>query len=251
MSRTSSWTRLGRSFVALGLVTGAAASAQADPILPTSPITTPTTPDLSSTVLGYDTAQSSIGTTGVTGDPSGLKISSVAGGTFLTPSYLSLGAFQTSALPAGQTTTYTNTPFHIMFAADSINGQTGITPNGAASSAPIDLGGVLNGTLTGGNNSQLTATFGKFVNGVFTPYTSTDSFKFNTGLYANTLTLPTNPVPIVPSTTNGGVTTLQAFLTSTPVGSPVPEPSTVVLFAATVAGLGFRHRLRKARAALR
>ena len=52
---------------------------------------------------------------------------------------------------------------------------------------------------------------------------------------------------IVPSTTNMGMSTVQAMLTTTvtPV-TAAPEPSTVVLFAATIAGLGLRHRLRRA-----
>lgn|GEM_PF-749811 len=246
MSRTSVWTGLRGSFVALGLVAGVATAARADSIQSNQT----TAADLSTTVLGYDTAQSYIENKGITGDANALKIIPVAGGTFLTPSFLSLGAFQSANLDAGQSTTFNNTPFHFKFAADSINGQTGFSPNDASTAHPLDLSGVLNGTLNGPNQSSVTATFGKFDDkGVFQPYTSSDEFKFSTGLYNNSLKLPNNPVAIVPYTTNNGLTTAQAFLTNNSVSSPVPEPSTVVLFAATAAGLGFRHRLRKARAA--
>jgi hypothetical protein len=240
-------------------VAGVAAGAQADPITTVDSNSTAAT-DPSTTVLGFDTSKSFIGTTGVTATNNGasatptgneLKLTPVAGGTFLSPSFLSLGAFQANTLGAGQSVTYSNTPFHFMFSADSINGQTGITPNDTQN-APLDIGGVLNGTLSGPSQSSVTATFGSFDDkNVFHPYTPADSFKFNTGLYTSTLTLPNNPVALVPSSTNNGMTTTQAFLTSTAVGSPVPEPSTVVLFAAVTAGLGFRHRLRRARAGAR
>lgn len=255
MNTTTGWTRLRGALVALGLAAGAAAGARADAITPTTPVTPP-----SGTVLGYDTSTSTIDSTGITGDASALKITSVAGGTFLTPSYLSLGAFQTKALDPGQSVTFTNTPFHFKFVTDSINGNplatvdpttkavtNLVTPNDAGPATPLDVGGVLNGTLNGSNQSTVTATFGKFVNGAFQPYTSADAFNFSTGIYTNTLKVPTDPVPIVPFSTNNGLTTTQAFLTNNSVTSPVPEPSTVVLFAATVVGLGFRHRLRKAR----
>jgi len=230
-------------------VAGAAAGARAD-VMSTTGLTTATPSDPGTTVLGFDTSKSFIGTTGITGDASALKITPVVGGTFLSPSYLSLGAFQAKALDPGQSVTFNNTPFHFQFSADSINGQTGISPN-ATATTPIDLGGVINGTLTGSNQSNVTATFGQFKNdGPFDPTQPfSDTFKFTTGLYTNTLQLPTNPVAVVPFSTNGGQSTARAYLTSASIGSPVPEPSTVVLFAATVVGLGFRHRLRTARAA--
>lgn len=240
MSRTSGWNRLRRSIVALGLVAGASTgvSVRGDAITPAN-----------ATVLGYETSASSIDAAGITGNASALKITSVAGGTFLNPSYLSLGAFQASNLADGQSATFTNTPFRFMFQADTINGAS-VLNNGAPNDTPIRLGGVLNGTLAN-NQSNLTATFGKTdpTSGVFTSYTSTDTFKFRTGLYTNTLTLPNNPVAIVPFTTNNGQTTAQAFLANASITSPVPEPSTILLFAATAVGLGFRHRLRTVKAA--
>ena len=111
--------------------------------------------------------------------------------------------------------------------------------------------GVLNGTLSGPNQSNVTATFGTFdSSGNFTPYSATNNtVNFSTGLYNNSLTLPVGAISIVPSTTNDGVTTLQATLTNVSVApAAAPEPSTIVLFAATVVGLGFRQRLRKSRA---
>ena len=52
---------------------------------------------------------------------------------------------------------------------------------------------------------------------------------------------------IVPSTTNNGLSTVQVALASTATGSPVPEPSTVLIFGASIVGLGLwgRRRLPK------
>ena len=171
------------------------------------------------------------------------------------PSNISLGAFQASGLSSGQSTTYTNTPFDIAFSATALNGTglystsntSGITPN----QTPINVMGVLNGTISGANQSNVTATFGTFdSNGNFTPYTSANNtINFTTGLYNNSLSVPVGAISIVPSTTNDGVTTLQASLSNVSVSpAAAPEPSTIVLFAATVVGLGFRQRLRKTRA---
>ena len=244
MSGTSGWNSFRGAFVALGIVAGTAAGGRAD-TMTTLPIATVPAP--SATVLGYNTSGSSIDPTGISGDADAFKITSVAGGTFLNPSYLSLGAFQAPTLADGQSLTFSNTPFHFTFQADTINGLS-VVNNSAPNDTPIALGGVLNGTLSS-NQSTLNATFGKTdpTSGMFTPYTATDTFKFKTGLYTNTLTLPNNPVAIVPFTTNNGMTTAQAFLANASLTSPVPEPSTLLLFAATAVGLGFRHRLRKAK----
>lgn len=224
MSRTRGWAGLRNSVVALGLLAAPAATARADRL------------------LAYDTVTSTISTQGVTGDTDAVKFVPVAGGSFLEPSSLSLGAFQASALGAGESATYDHTPFHIMFRADSVNGHPDFTPN----QTPVDIKGYLNGTLNGSNQSTVMATFDKpLADGVAT---DPATYKFQTGLYTNTLKLPDNPLLIVPSTTNNGVTTAQGILDNTAVTVAAPEPSTVVLFAATVAGLGFRHRLRKARA---
>ena len=95
---------------------------------------------------------------------------------------------------------------------------------------------MLNGTLSGSNQSSLVATFN-----------SIDKPTFQTGLYSNSLTSPGSAVNIVPSTTNNGLSSVQVALTSTATGSPVPEPSTVLIFGASIVGLGLwgRRRLPK------
>ncbi len=237
MRRTRGWTELQSLAVALGLVAMAAGGTRADSMASSDSAT--------STLLAYDTVNSTIGTSGVTvsgGTLTNPAISFVplTGGTFLSPSSLALGVFQAQALPDGASVTYNNTPFDIKFNVDGVNGITNFQPNGT----PIDITGELNGTLSA-NQSSVKATFDAPAAAVAAPGDPT-SFAFATGLYANTLTLASNPITIVPSTSNNGMTTAQAVLTTQVAATaPVPEPSTIVLFAATIAGLGFRHRLRR------
>ncbi len=158
-------------------------------------------------------------------------------------------------------TTYNDTPFKITLHFDSVNGATP-TPN----ATPITISGVLNGTVTGSDVSNVTASFntpvntpaaGATVNSTSaTPTQLTDTF--TSGLYNNTLTVPISNFLIVPSTSNFGRTTLEASLTSAlspaiPAGNGgggttnAPEPTSVALFALAIGGLAWhRHRARHA-----
>ncbi len=237
MRRTRGWTKLGSLAVALGLVAMAAGGARADSMSSSDSAT--------STLLAYDTVNSTIGTSGVTVTGTSTNTPAISfvpltGGTFLSPSSLALGVFQAQALPAGTSVTYNNTPFDIKFNVDGVNGISNFQPNGT----PIDITGELNGTIAA-NQSSVKATFDAPSAAVAAPGDPT-SFAFATGLYTNTLKLSDNPITIVPSTSNNGMSTAQAVLTTQVAATaPVPEPSTIVLFAATIAGLGFRHRLRR------
>jgi hypothetical protein len=230
MRRIRGWTGLRAWVIALGLAVAAERGTLASSISSTDPGSSSSP---SSTLLTYDSVNSWIDPTGITGDPKAIQIVPVTGGSFLAPSSLSLGSFQTKALDAGQSVTYNQTPFHFRFTADAVNGQS-VQPN----QTPIDVTGVLNGTLSGANASSVTATFDK---------RSTGNYTFLTGLYSNTLTVPDSPLSIVPSTTNNGLTTAQALLTNTAITSPVPEPSTLLVFAAAISGLGLRQQVRRRR----
>ena len=220
---THGWTGLATAVFAFGLAGGPAqASAISTTSTPSTVITSPETP-----ILSYDTVGSSISNTNVTGTP-GITFVPASGGSFLAPSSLSLGSFMASALPDGQTTTYANTPFSLAFNADGINGSP-VTPN----ETPVTISGVLNGTLTGSNQSSVVATFN-----------SIDKPTFQTGLYSNSLGVPSSSMLVVPSTSNGGMSSIQASFTTTATGAPVPEPSTVVIFSATIVGLGLWRRRR-------
>lgn len=172
----------------------------------------------------YSTTGSVISTTGVTG-ANVISFNSVAGGSFLSPSSFSLGEFLVASLPVGVSTTYVNTPFKITYIANKINGA-----DIANNETPIEITGLLNGKITGPNQSSVVATFDPV----------SDS-EFRTGDFLNSLTM-TGSVLLVPSSNNGGRTTAQGTITST--YSPVPEPATVTIFLAAMAGLGLRRRLR-------
>ena len=231
MFRFRGWTSLRTSVVAFGLVAAAAGAAQAAPIT-TAPMMT------------YDTTVGSlIGPSGQTNVTDPITYVPVSGASFLAPSSLSLGAFQVNALAAGQSVTYNNTPFSIKFAPTKVGDSTP-TPD----QLPFNITGHLTGTVSGGSQSSVMATFDA------PPTTATSDptnpgYHFNAGLYANTLKVADNPLTLVPSSSNKGMTTIQANLVSSTYTAPVPEPSTILLFAATVAGLGLRRQIRRARLA--
>src|SRR6185437_13382112 len=169
--------------------------------------------------------------TGVTGTPVISFNSVVTNQSFNSPSAFSLGDFTVAALPTGQSTTYTDTPFSVTLLVNKVDGN---TPN--PNQTPVQVTGVLNGTLTGGDQSTVVAKFDPIANPTFL-----------TGAFSNTLSIFDNPLSLVPSTTNNGLTTAQAYITSTPVNTNVPEPTSVALFLTAIGGLGWRRfRTRKA-----
>jgi len=214
MRMSCRWTGLRTLAFALGLFTWTASSSQA------------------SALINYSTA-GSIDSSGVSG-PGVISFVPVSNGSFNAPSAFSLGDFQVAPLPAGQTTTYTNTPFHITFLANTVNGSAP-DPN----ETPVQVSGVLNGAVTGANETEVVATF----NPISKP-------TFLTGQFSNTMTILDSPLSLVPSTTNSGQTSAQANLDNSLTNPPpIPEPTSIALFLTTLAGLGVRHKVRARRAA--
>jgi hypothetical protein len=180
--------------------------------------------------MEYSTS-GTIESTGVTGSPV-ISFNSVGNGAFTAPSSFSLGEFQVAALPDGVSTTYSNTPFHITYLANKVDGSVP-DPNGT----PITISGVLNGTITGGSQSDVVATFNPSTN---TPFT--------TGNFSNTLNVLDSTVSLVPSSTNSGLTTAQAQIIVQSITPPAaaPEPASIAIFLTALVGLGLRRRLRAA-----
>jgi len=210
MHMTHGWARLRTAAITLGLIAYGASGAWA------------------SALMNYSTSGSIDTATGVTGSPI-ISFDSVQNNSFSSPSSFSLGQFVVANLPDGQTTSYSNTPFSITLLVNSVDGTTPV-PN----QSPIVVTGELNGSITGSNQSNVQATFDPINNSTFL-----------TGLLSNTVSIPNSPLSLVPSTTNTGHTSAQAFLVNTPT-TPVPEPTSVALFL-TALGLGLRHRLRNAK----
>lgn len=203
------WAGLRTAAIALAATFAGAMTAQAAPISAKTLITYSTTGNVSSE--------------GVTGAPV-VGFNSVATGSFTAPSSFSLGSFQVAPLDDGVTTIYDNVDFSITLGVQLVDG-TSPMPN----ETPLIISGKLNGSVTGKSQSDLVATFNPISYG-----------PFQTGGFLNTLSVLDAAVSLVPSTTNSGQTTAQARI----VVTAVPEPGTILIFAAAVGGVAAWRRRR-------
>jgi hypothetical protein len=209
MRMTQGWTRLRTAVVALGLVACTATGAKADAI---------------SNLLDYSTAGSIDTSTGVTG-ANVISYIPITNASIDPTSNLPLGAFQVAALPAGQSTTYNNTPFSITLVPASFN-SIPITD-----STPITVTGTVTGQITGNYQSTVAVAFNPVTNGAF-----------QLAGASSTLNMLQNDQKLLVPASAGGTTTAEGILSTTGGNNeaPVPEPSTIALFLSTVGGLGLR-----------
>jgi hypothetical protein len=211
MRMIQGWTGLRTMVTALGLLAWTTARVEAAEI-----------PNL----LEYSTAGAPIVTTGVSGT-NVISFEGVQDAQIDPSSNLSLGSFQVSALPAGQTTTYDNTPFQISFNPISYGGTA------ISNSTPITISGTLNGQITGNYQSSVQVTIN--------PITSGSSFQLAGA--SSTLSVLQNDQKLLVPYSSGGVTTLEGIINTSGVlnpEAPAPEPSTVALFLSALGGLGLR-----------
>jgi hypothetical protein len=217
MHMTRGWTGFRTAVIALSLLALSTPIASADGI------------------LDYHTSGGP-GTADISGSPA-ISFVPVQNGSVDTASNISLGTFVVAALPTGESTTYNNTPFSLSLIPDAYNG-TSLT---SADNTPTVITGYLNGTVTGANQSSVEVTFNPL---------TTSAFSLGSA-GAGTLDLSNSKELLVPSSVNGGQTTLQAQVnaTATAIGSEgtVPEPSTIALFLSTVCGLGLRRFVQNRR----
>jgi hypothetical protein len=210
MHKSRQWNVFRTSILTLGLLAGASTGVHASP------------------VINYSTS-GAIDSTGVTGTPV-ISFNSLVQNTVDvgSGSNMSLGDFQVAGLPGNQTTTYNNTPFNISLLVNQVDGT---TPN--PNQTPLQISGELNGTVVGNDTSNVTATFNPLNNP-----------NFQTGLYENTLSVPSSK-SLVASTTNSGQTSGEAVITSTTNTQPTPEPTSIAFFLMCLGGIGLRHRIRR------
>jgi hypothetical protein len=209
MRMTQGWTGLRFAVIALGLFISASTSTKAD------------------SILGYGTAGAITATPpdGISG-ANVISFVPITSASVDTTSNVPLGFFQVAAEAPGSTpTTYTNTPFSITFLPQTLNSESLVNPGS------VTISGVLNGVVTGANQSSVVATFN-------TP----SSGSFELGSTSSTLSIPQTSLLLVPSSAGNGETTVAGVITSV----ATPEPSTIALFLSTVGGLGLRkHVLRR------
>ncbi len=176
----------------------------------------------------------------ITGTPD-ITFVPISSGTFASPSAASLGYFQVGQQANGTSTTYTDTPFSISYKPVS-------TASIPITSGPITISGTLTGTIStdamGNQSSHVIATFDKV--------DTSPVFQTPNGSFVSTVSVDNSPLNLV-AYSAGANTTVQADIATTaaPQGPPsavsAPEPTTMVILASSLVGLGLRKKLRMGR----
>jgi hypothetical protein len=156
-------------------------------------------------------------------------------GSLTTGSGFDLGRFVVDPLPAGRRTTYNQTPFEVAFTPRSVDGVA--IPGGP----PVVLHGLITGTIVGGNSSN--ASF--WIDRMTYPMEETPHFPsyvppFRAGKFLDSIFDAPDASSWIKPSSMGGSTPLRAVIQSELSPEPVPEPSTIVLFAGLAAVAAFR-----------
>ena len=214
--------------LALTLTSSLGSSAHADPIqvtYSTEGVVGLTSLDGAPVVYGG----SPLGSAGIAGAPA-ISFRGVTNGTLTTGQPFDLGQFVVGPVPAGTTTTYTQTPFQIAFTEQTVNG---VAPS--PNQTPIVLDGWLNGTVTAGSQLHLAVSFNAAIfpaiNLFDIPLPPPLVSPFQTGSLLNDFTLTNQG--------NDGQM-IQAALYTEQVA---PEPTTLVCFACVSGFLVYRWRV--------
>jgi hypothetical protein len=162
------------------------------------------------------------------GNASGAPIGNFAitptNGTLLDPGTFALATFQAEVLPSGAGLTYTNMPFYINVSVSSESPNSSVAPSG------LSIEGVLNGTVTGSNASDVVATV-----------TSIQSIGPNPLPFSLNSFSVLGPLTLAPGGVDGGTTTLMGQITD----QSVPEPTPLAMMALLAIGAGLRLGMRR------
>lgn len=184
--------------------------------LSASPIATP---------ISYSTS-GSVDSFGVVGEPI-VVYQAVQYGTTTTGSTFDLGQFKVASNAGSGSATYTNVPFQIALRIQSVDGA---APSPNTNDTPVLLQGTLSAVVTDGQLVSLSTMFSNTGGGSGDPppYPSTIA-PFRIGDYSGYLKL---------STSGNDGAPIQSVLNVT----PVPEPASMLVFAAAAGLVAFRAR---------
>jgi hypothetical protein len=182
-------------------------------------------PGLERTVRAEPMGYSSSGDIGNTsGEPIGNFAITPTSGTLSDRGTFELAIFQAEDLPSGAGLTYTNMPFYINVSVYPQATNWSVDPSG------LSIQGVLNGTVTGSNASDVVATI-----------TSIESIGPNPLPFSLSSFSVLGPITLAPGGVDGGTTILMGQITD----QSVPEPTPLAMMALLAIGAGLRLGMRR------